>query len=64
MRVMVLAPLSFIELKDKSQLSQFHVADQSGSVFMNFFGEMGNEGFIKGRKLKRGDIIVATNAYS
>ena len=64
MRIIILDPLNYFELKDKSMLSQFHVADKSGSVYMNFYGEMGIWWLIVGRKLKRGDVVVATNAYS
>ena len=45
------------ELKNKEWLYQCTVADQTGKIFCNFFGEVGE-------KLKPGDIVFLMSGYT
>jgi hypothetical protein len=57
LRVILLEKLVNIEIKSGDIISQFLVADYSGSIKCNFYGESGT-------KLKAGDIIYLAGAYS
>ena len=57
LRVILLEKLVNIEIKSGDVISQFLVADYSGSIKCNFYGESGT-------KLRAGDIIYLSGAYS
>mmetsp|Transcript_6460 Transcript_6460/g.9599 ORF Transcript_6460/g.9599 Transcript_6460/m.9599 type:complete len:139 (+) Transcript_6460:3-419(+) len=57
LRVILLERLSTIELKSGDVIYQFLVADQTGCIKCNFFGEVG-------RQLKPSDILYMTGLYA
>lgn len=56
-RVILLEKISSIELKSGDVIHQFLVADHSGSIKCNFFGETGSQ-------LKSGDIVHMSNIFA
>lgn len=56
-RVILLEKLTNIELKNGDKLTQFLVADNTGCIKCNFFGEQGHQ-------LQAGDIVFLGNIYA
>ena len=56
-RFILLEKLGTISLKSGDVIHQFLVADQTGSIKCNFFGEHGHQ-------LKSGDIVYMANIYA
>jgi hypothetical protein len=56
-RVILLEKLTNIELKNGDKITQFLVADNTGCIKCNFFGEQGNQ-------LTAGDILFLGNIYA
>ena len=57
MRMILLEKLGAISLKSGDIIHQFLVADQTGSIKCNFFGEHGHQ-------LKPGDIVYMSGIYA
>ncbi len=56
LKVIILEKVSTFEIKTHQQVTQFLVADSTGSILCNYFGELG-------LKFKPGDIIYMEGAY-
>jgi len=56
-RIMILAQISKNTLKNEQKIRQFLVADSSGSIYCNFFDEVGEN-------MNEGDVIFLKNAYA
>lgn len=56
-RLILLEKLGTISLKSGDVIHQFLVADQTGSIKCNFFGEHGNQ-------LRSGDIVYMSGIYA
>ena len=57
LKVILLEKTTSHETKSRQQLTQFLVADNTGSIHCNFFGELG-------LKFKSGDIVYMEGAYA
>jgi len=57
LKVIVLKKLLTFQPKDKQTIHRFLVADTSGSIYANFYGQVGHQ-------IKEADILYINNAYT
>jgi len=68
LRVIVLELLETYETKIKDKITQFLLADETGSIIANFFGETGKRLCVfyngVGSQIRDGDILYINGAYT